>query len=146
MHPRRQGDIGEASAIEWLTSIGAFVLKPLFHSPDYDLVAEMEGRLVRIEVKTSGRQNERGRWEVRICTQGGNQSWNGVTKRFDPTRCDYVFVHVADGRRWFIPAARIEAELEIKVGAPKYRQFEIERGAPFPVQTPHEAGSRIASP
>jgi hypothetical protein len=135
VHPRKQGDLGEASAIEWLTSVGAIVSKPLFHSPDYDLVAEMHGRLIRIEVKTSGRRTRGDRWQVAVCTRGGNQSWNGMTKRFDPLRCDYVFVRVADGRRWFIPAARIDAVTAIAVGAPKYREFEIEPGTPFPVQT-----------
>ena len=38
---RQQGDLGEASAIEWLTSVGAMVLIPFGHSPNYDLVAEM---------------------------------------------------------------------------------------------------------
>jgi hypothetical protein len=40
---------------------------------------------------------------VAICTRGGNQSWNGITKRLDPTRIDCLFVIVGDGRRWSIP-------------------------------------------
>lgn len=45
-HSRRQGDLGEAAAIDWLTRQGADVLVPLFHSPDYDLAAEVEGDLL----------------------------------------------------------------------------------------------------
>ena len=41
---------------------------------------------------------------VTVCTRGGNQSWSGLVKRLDPTSCDYLFVLVGDGRRWFIPA------------------------------------------
>ena len=55
-HPRRQGDLGEAAAIQWLTWVGAVVSFPLFHSPDYDLIAELEGRLLRVQVKTSRRR------------------------------------------------------------------------------------------
>jgi hypothetical protein len=55
INPRQQGDLGEASAIEWLTSVGATLLVPLGHSPDFDLVAEATGRLLRIQVKTSSR-------------------------------------------------------------------------------------------
>ena len=40
-NPRRQGDIGEAAAIQWLTEVGAGVCFPLFHSPDFDLIAEL---------------------------------------------------------------------------------------------------------
>jgi len=50
---RQQGDLGEASAIEWLTSAGALVLLPVGHSPDYDLVADANGRLLKVQVKTS---------------------------------------------------------------------------------------------
>lgn len=52
-HPRTQGDLGEAAAIQWLTSVGPIVSFPLFHSPDYDLIADIAGRLMRIQVKTS---------------------------------------------------------------------------------------------
>ena len=38
-NPRRQGDLGEFSAIEWLGSKGYPVWIPVGHSPDYDLVA-----------------------------------------------------------------------------------------------------------
>ena len=40
---RLQGDLGEASAIEWLTRQGATVSLPVGHSPDYDLIAESTG-------------------------------------------------------------------------------------------------------
>ena len=50
---RQQGDLGEASAIEWLTRVGATVSIPFGHSPDYDLVAEVDGRLYRVQVKTT---------------------------------------------------------------------------------------------
>jgi hypothetical protein len=29
-------------------------------------------------------------------------------KRMNASRCDYLFVHVGDGRRWFIPSIRVE--------------------------------------
>ena len=51
--PRQQGDLGEASALEWLVGKGAHVDVPFNHSPDFDLVAEMDGRLLRVQVKTS---------------------------------------------------------------------------------------------
>ena len=146
MHNRAQGDIGEASAIQWLALQGHLVFTPLFRSPYYDLVAEIDGRLVRIEVKTSHSLTPVGNFAVAICTRGGNQSWNGMTKRFDPKRCDFVFVHVGDGRRWLIPAAKIEGATAIVLGGRKYAEFEIESGPPLPPRTAHEAASTIASP
>ena len=129
-NPRRQGDLGEFSAIEWLWSKGYPVCYPLGHSPDYDLVAEIDGRIVRIQVKTATFARD-GRFEAMLCTNGGNQSWSGLVKRFSPDRCDWLFVLVADGRRWFIPAHAVEGGNKIKLGGPKYAAYEVEPGRPL---------------
>ena len=125
-HSRNQGDLGEVAAIAWLTSVGAVVSMPLFHSPDYDVVAEHDGALLRVQVKTSSFR-ERGRFAVRLATSGGNRSWTGVVRHFDTARCDYLFVLVADGRRWFIPAIAIDGGTSIRLGGPKYAEFEVDR-------------------
>ncbi len=127
---RQQGDLGEASAIEWLTRQGATVSAPLGHSPDYDLIAELGGRLLRVQVKTSThaetKADGRSRWSVLICTNGGNQSWTGTVKLFDPDLADCLFVLVGDGRRWLIPTELLEGSRAVTVGGDKYAEFEIE--------------------
>jgi len=50
-----------------------------------------------------------------------------VVKYSDPQRCDFLFVHVGDGRRWFIPTAALDGKSGLNLGGPKYSQFEIER-------------------
>src|SRR5262245_8600341 len=106
-HPRSQGDLGEAVAIEWLTRIGARVAFPLFRRPAYDLLADLAGNVVRVQVKTSTYRHKTRNFAVQLSTSGGNQSWTGMVKTFDPARVDFVFVLVGDGRRWFIPAQEI---------------------------------------
>ena len=132
---RQQGDLGEASAIEWLTRQGATVSIPLGHSPDYDLIAEIEGRLLRVQAKTTTYRTQttdgRGRWAVQLATNGGNQSWTGVTKVLDASRCDALFVLTGEGRRWFIPAVFLEGSGSIHLGGSKYSEFEIDRGEPI---------------
>lgn len=118
--------------MEWLVSQGARVFVPLGHSPDVDLIAEVNGHTLRVEVKTSGVQNERGRWAIHLATNGGNQSWTGQVKRFEPDRCDHLFVHVGDGRRWFIPARELGSRVGLALGGPKWSEFEIEPGKPLP--------------
>ena len=116
--------------MEWLTQKGAIVFKPVFHSPDIDLVAELGERLVSVEVKTS--RHRRGeRWRISISTRGGNQSWSGTVKYFDPERCDFLFVHVGDGRRWFIPTSALACSCQLTVGGQRYSQYEVERGRPL---------------
>jgi hypothetical protein len=127
---RQQGDLGEASAIEWLTRMGAGVWIPLGHSPDADLVAEVDARLFRIQVKTTTFKRPtldgQDRWAVALATNGGNQSWSGVSKRFDPARCDFLFVLAGDGRRWFIPTSAVEGHRGINLGGARYSEFEVE--------------------
>jgi hypothetical protein len=91
--------------MEWLDSKGYGVWIPIGHSPDADLIAEDGERSLRVQVKTSGRYRH-SRWEVMLCTKGGNQSWNGVVKLFSATRCDWLFVLVGDGRRCSSPPRR----------------------------------------
>jgi hypothetical protein len=132
---RTQGDLGEFSAMEWLASKGALIWVPLGHSPDVDLMAEIDGRICRVQVKTSTQSAETSkgsrRWRVMIATNGGNQSWSKTTKTFDPTRVDFLFALVGDGRRWFIPAASIEAQRQVALGGSKYSEYEIESGQPI---------------
>jgi hypothetical protein len=75
---------------------------------------------------------------VAVGTRGGNQSWSGLVKHFSADRADYLFVHVADGRRWFIPATEVGGGTAILLGGPKYAAYEIEPGRPF------EAASNVA--
>lgn len=49
----------------------------------------------------------------------------------DASRCDYVFAHVGDGRRWFIPAPALGGGTSITLGGPKYADFEVQPGEPL---------------
>ena len=127
---RQQGDLGEASAIEWFTRAGAVVSVPLGHSPDYDLVVDLGAGPLRVQAKTSTQvlATPKGheRFAVMLATNGGNQSWNHETKHFEPGRTDLVFAVVANGRRWLIPSAEVHAKREIRLGGARYSEFEID--------------------
>jgi hypothetical protein len=130
--PRGQGDLGELSAMFWPASQGAAVFIPMGHCRDYDVVADFgSGPPIRVQVKTSA-CFIRNRWSVSVCTRGGNQSWNGLVKKLDASRYDYLFVHVGDGRRWFIPSPAVEGGCGVQLGGPKYAEFEVEPGDPLP--------------
>jgi hypothetical protein len=134
--PRGQGDKGEMSAALWFGTLGAAVFTPLFHSnPDYDLVADWGAGGKRIQVKTSSYFHN-GRWGITLCTRGGNRSWSGLVKRLDPTRYDFLFVLVGDGRRWLIPAEEVGGGSGLNLGGPKYAKYEIDLGEPL-LAAPH---------
>lgn len=135
MNRQQQGDLGEASARCWYELRGCEVFIPTGRSPDYDFIADDGERLIRVQVKTSG-QWRRQRWHVAICTRGGNQSWSGVAKYFSATRCDELFAVTTDGRRWRVPADRVEARTAIVLGGEKYEDFEVEPGPPLTARVP----------
>jgi hypothetical protein len=143
-HPRRQGDLGEMSAMEWFESKGAGIYFPIGHSPHADFIAEFDDGLARIQVKTST-CFRLGRWQVTICTRGGNQSWSGIVKYFDPAFCEFLFVVVGDGRRWCIPSSAIAGGRGVNLGGPKYSEFEVESGRPLPTRHGDEPASTIDS-
>lgn len=122
-HSRLQGDLGELSAAKWFAAQGATVFVPLNHSRDCDLVALLNGELLRVQVKTST-FSRGGTYEVQLATSGGNQSWTGLVRRFDPARCDVLFVLVGDGRRWCIPATAVGGTRSIVLGG-RYSEYEI---------------------
>lgn len=113
--------------MEWLGSQGYGVYYPIGHSPDCDLIIDDGCALRRVQVKTTTQWHNR-RWLVTLCTRGGNRSWNGVVKRFSSSRCDSLFVVVADGRRWFVPADAVGGGSGIVLGGPKYAEYEVEPG------------------
>jgi hypothetical protein len=148
---RVQGDVGEMSAMEWLTSKGGLIWMPAGHSPDVDLMAEFDGRLIRVQVKTStvlrAAPDDGARWAVALATCGGNRSWTGVAKKLDPCNVDYLFVLVGDGRRWFIPASALEGFRQVTLGGSKYSEYEIESGTPFEALVyPGENSNTIFAP
>jgi hypothetical protein len=130
--------------MEWFASKGAGILAPIGHSPKFDFVAEVGDELLRIQVKTCTHW-VRNRWNVTLCTRGGNQSWNGIVKRLERSSCDYVFVVVGDGRRWCIPAGSLDGGSRLSLGGPKYSEFEVEPGRPLPPRTDSEPASTIVS-
>jgi hypothetical protein len=128
--PRGQGDQGEMAALVWLVGHGATVFVPLGNCRNYDLVADFGERALRVQVKTTTR-GVRDRWQVTVCTRGGNRSWSGLVKYLDPNDYDYLFVLAGDGRQWFIPSPSVEATSALCLGGPKYAEFEVESGSPI---------------
>jgi len=77
--PRGQGERGEQLAALWFESHGVPVFVPVSHNPrDFDFIVEWGEGVQRIQVKTST-QFRNDRWDVSVCTRGGNRSWSGLS-------------------------------------------------------------------
>lgn len=106
---KQQGDYGVLQAINYYMGKGYDVSLPFGDNLRYDLIVDKEGTLYRVQCKTSVTKNRHGTgFEVRLCTSGGNQSWNKVMKTISATEVDLVFAWCADGSIWEIPASDVE--------------------------------------
>ena len=126
----------------WFWAQGAAVFVPLGHFPDYDLVADWGEGAMRVQVKTSP-VVVKNRWRLAVCTMGGNQSWNGLVKRLDPSRYDYHFAlgaTVAGG----CPSGEVRGGRCIYLGGPTYANLELDPD-PMGLETAAEAASFLES-
>ena len=124
MYQSIQGNLGLGKAIEYFTSHNMMVAIPLNDTQKYDLIAEIDGKLSRISVKTSRYSHTNGlSYEVRLCNTGGS---SGVGKRrnFNNASCDFVFVLTGNDKIYLIPSLDISVINSITVGT-KYTEYEV---------------------
>jgi len=109
-----QGNIGMAIAISHFTMMGCIVSIPLNDIQDYDLVAEIEGVLKKIQVKTT-RYTVNGKYKVNL---------NGGNRHFTKNTSDYLFIVDAVGTKYFIPREHITVNSGIVLGD-SYSQYIV---------------------
>lgn len=122
---RKQGNIGLGCAIKWLWEQNYGIYIPLAESEDIDLVAEIDGKLCGIQVKTTYHKSPDGIYMVNLLVSGGNRSGTGKVKHFDPSKVDYLFAVTDEGKMYFIPSRVIEARSFFSLGE-KYALYQVE--------------------
>jgi hypothetical protein len=50
------------------------------------------------------------------------------------SRCDSLFIHVGDGRWWFIPTDAVDGRSGLMLGGPKCAEFEVDPGDRLPAR------------
>lgn len=117
-----QGNMGLGKAIQYFTSQGISVSIPLNDTQPYDLIADFEGKLQRISVKTSRYKKSENSYSVQLRNTGGEDKTR--KKNFDNTTCDYLFIYTANEKIYLIPAKNITVTNSIAVGN-KYCEYEV---------------------
>ncbi len=119
-----QGNIGLGKAIEYFTSHNIPVAIPLNDTQKYDLIADFDGKLQRISVKTSRHSNTQNKsFEVLLKNCGGSSGKN-IIRHFNNSDCDFVFIYTANEKLYLIPSNVIESKSTITVGI-KYSEYEV---------------------
>jgi hypothetical protein len=120
---RLQGDAGMGVAIAYFSRIGIRIGIPLTDSQPYDLMIDDGGNLSRVQVRTTTVREGRS-YVVGLKTVGGNKT-QLITKVFDPTAYEWLFVVCGDATVYLIPATAISARYSIFLGR-KYEPFRLE--------------------
>ncbi len=111
---KKQGDVGLGLAVAYFSGLGHTVSIPLTDSQAYDLLVD-DGRIKRVQVKTTTEKNVYGRYQVELRTLGGNQSYH-TQKKFDSSAVDLVFIVTEEGTKYLIPVNRIKARSRMSLG------------------------------
>ena len=126
-----QGNLGLAKAINYFVSHSIPVSIPLNDTQKYDLIADFNGKLQRVSVKTSRNTHTNGKsYEVQLRNTGGS-SGKSVIRLFDNESADYLFVYTADDKMYLIPFSAITATSGIVVGI-KYTEYLVQE-KPFSI-------------
>ena len=125
MYLSLQGNIGLGRAIEYFTSKCIPISLPLNDTQSYDLIADFNGGLQRIQVKTTRYTETEGKsYAVQLRNCGGNRTGKARAIAFDNTSCDYLFVYTGANKMYLIPSKEITATNTITVGI-KYAEYEV---------------------
>ena len=123
MYLSLQGNLGLSKAIDYFTSHGITTCIPLNDTQKYDLVADFNGGLQMVSIKTSRFEGRHGGYEVLLKNCGGSSGKSKV-RYFDSSTCDYIFILTGDDKLYLIPSSEIESKTSIVVGN-KYAEFEV---------------------
>ena len=125
MYLSLQGNMGLGKAIEYFTSHQIPVSLPLNDTQSYDLIVDFNGKLQRVQVKTTRSTQTEGRsYTVGLRNCGGNRTGTARQVKFDNSTCDYLFVYTGANKMYLIPSNKVEAKSAIVVGV-KYTEFEV---------------------
>lgn len=118
-----KGLAGIGSAIKYFTSNGITVSIPLNDNQGYDLIVELEKKLLKVQVKTTTSKQSNGNYKASLRTTGGNQSFN-YAKKFEKNSCDYLFILTEDDEEYFIPVEKLNNINSITLYE-KYEEFRV---------------------
>jgi len=115
MNTTKQGVVGLSSAIHYFSKKGYVVSVPLVDAQAYDLIVDDGNRLLKVQVKTTGRKNKSGTsYIVKLDTVWTNATSN-MRKNFDNTKVDYIYVYTLDGNEFLIPSNEITAVTDYRI-------------------------------
>lgn len=121
---KAQGNIGLGEAIAYFLRQGITVSVPINDSQDYDLVADIDGLLSKIQVKTTKAREPSGSYRVELRNSGGT-SGKVNSRVCESTNIDYLFVLTESNVRYLIPFIEVANNRNCIVVGNKFSEFIV---------------------
>lgn len=116
INSNRRGNIGMGYAVAKLTELGYNISIPITDSQDYDLIADLEGVLLKVQVKTTSYKDKKSEYYmVALRTKTYNK-----LKSFTDSDCDLLFVLTESGQMYLIP----KNEIKVRNGLTLTTEFD----------------------
>jgi hypothetical protein len=116
INSNRRGNIGMGYAIAKLTELGYNISIPITDSQDYDLIADLAGVLLKVQVKTTSYKDKKSEYYmVALRTKTYNK-----LKSFTDSDCDLLFVLTESGQMYLIP----KNEIKVRNGLTLTTEFD----------------------
>lgn len=116
INSNRRGNIGMGYAIAKLTELGYNISIPITDSQDYDLIADLVGVLLKVQVKTTSYKDKKSEYYmVALRTKTYNK-----LKSFTDSDCDLLFVLTESGQMYLIP----KNEIKVRNGLTLTTEFD----------------------
>ncbi len=110
-----QGNIGLAKAMYELQVLGYRNSIPFTENQKYDLICEKDGKLNKVQIKTTKQCSKYRIYSANLRTLGGNQSYHTAKKR-EEGDYDLLYVLTDDNISYLIPEKAITAKSAISLG------------------------------
>lgn len=120
LNSKQKGNITEVECMLAFLKMGYNVLTPYGDCERYDFVADLNGQLIRIQVKTSTDHTDEGYIQFK-CANKTTKNGIFVRHTYDKEQIDY-FMTSFNGKCYLIPVEECSTEKRLRFTAPKNGQ------------------------
>lgn len=119
---KEKGNTSLGIAIAYYASNGYIVSIPLNDTQDYDLIADKNNLIKRVQVKSTGCKTKYGNYQVALKSCGGT---NGNTyKTVIETNIDELFILTEDLGMYILPVEEIHNKSTLNI-CEKYEKYKV---------------------
>lgn len=93
-----QGRIGESATVAYFVREGYEVFLPMFGNASCDLIVVKDGKISRVECKSTSVKTPSGKWIAQLRQVRPNRTGNTV-KKFDANNSEFLAIYIVDEDR-----------------------------------------------